>query len=82
MAAWVQSLDEAGIRALWMRRYAGDDMAGRLFKTLDIEKFRAFLVRPFDFQPADDGVLHFRPVKPHPLTAPLPPRRSSPRRRC
>ena len=59
--AWVDGLDESGLRVLWEQRYAGDDASGRLFGDLNREHFRAFLKDPFSYQPTRGAVRRFKP---------------------
>jgi 3',5'-cyclic AMP phosphodiesterase CpdA len=59
VTAWVQALDGDELRALWERRYAGDDASQRLYGDLEQAIFRDFLTRPFHYQPKDDDTTWF-----------------------
>jgi len=59
VTAWVGDLDGEDLRALWERRYAGDDASERLYGDLEQAVLRDFLTRPFDYQPEDDDTTWF-----------------------
>lgn len=61
--AWIDGLDDRGLRRLWEHRYAGDDAAERMYGQLHRAHFRAFLKDPFSYQPTHGIERRFKPER-------------------
>lgn len=48
---WIEGMDNVSLAELWKYRHAGDQEAGAWFPNIDKNRFRSYLLEPFDHQP-------------------------------